>query len=256
MGAVNPSIAGTNVPAARASRPLLARIFRFVFCLLGAAGLFVAYEHFKLNAQSVPSLACLAGAAILALVPVRAVLHEVFAVERSALHLVHGLGGLALIALPLSGVVSGAPMLTHAAMAPFAIMGAAQAVMHQNHPRNARQAEALRRFATSLPEVAQFTNPRDFTSPANAKRAITVLDDLLSKAQALGQTELDADPGFQSALKAATTRLGLGLGLDAIDHSLDAMEKNPNAARAVPALRKRLAEARQLAKPASAAAAD
>jgi hypothetical protein len=134
-------------------------------------------------------------------------------------------------------------MLNHAAMAPFAMMGAAQAMMHQ--PRNGRQAEALRRFVTSLPEVQQFTRPGDFASPANVSRAVTVLNDLLTKAQALGETELDADPNFQSALRAVTVRTGLGLSLDAIDHSLKVMETSPLGASAVPALRGRLEQVRK-----------
>jgi hypothetical protein len=247
MNSVNYPLADPSPSVSSAPRPsLLARLLRFSAYLLGAAGMFVAYEHFKLNGQSTPSLLSLVGAAGLALLPLRAVLHEVFAVEHKVLHVVHALGGLALVALPLSGVVSGAPLLTHAAMAPFAIMGAAQAVMHQNHPRNARQAEALQRFATSLPEVAQFANAKDLTSPANAARAISVMSDLLGKAQALGQTELDADPGFQAALRSATTRVGLGLGLDAIEHSLNVMATSHVAASAVPELRQRLAQVRRI----------
>ena len=115
---------------------------------------------------------------------------ELFAIEGKVLHLVHGIGGLALGGLALGGVISGGPLLTHAALAPFAIMGAAQAVMHQDHPRNPEQADALRRFATSLPEVEQFTNSGDLTSPANVRRAVAVLTDLVTKAQVLGETEL------------------------------------------------------------------
>jgi len=124
-------------------------------------------------------------------------------------------------------------------------MGAAQAVMHQNHPRNAQQAEALRRIATSLPEVAQFTKSGSLASPQNAARAVVVLRDLLSKAEALGYTELDADPGFQSALRQATTRFGLTLGLDQADKVITALANNPATASAVPELRRQLAQARR-----------
>jgi hypothetical protein len=224
---------------------VLSRLIRDLLCLVLAVVLFVAYEHLKVNGQSAASVASLACAALLALVPVRALLGAIFAVERKALHFAHGLGGLMLLALPATGLVSGQPILTHAAMAPFAIMGAAQAILHQDHPRDARQAEALRRFASSLPEVAEFANPGSFSSVSSVSRASAVLGDLLSKAQALGQTELDADPGFQSALKNATLRTGLTLSLDAIDRSLEAMASNPVAAPSVPALRSRLNKVRQ-----------
>ena len=137
--------------------------------------------------------------------------------------------------------------MNHAAMAPFAIMGAAQALMHQNHPRNAKQAEALRRFATSLPEVAEFTQTGNLSSPENITRAVRVLNDLITKAEALGETELEADPNFQSAWRQATTRTGLSLGLDVADQAINRLAQNPAAAAAVPDLRRRLAEARTLA---------
>ncbi len=46
----------------------------------------------------------------------------------------HGVGGLAPVGLVLGGVVSAGPLLTHTAIAPFAIMGAVQAVIHHDHP--------------------------------------------------------------------------------------------------------------------------
>jgi hypothetical protein len=206
-----------------------------------------AHEHFKLNGESTPALASLLAAAGFGLAPVRALVHAIFALEGRLLHLVHGAGGLALLGLTAGGVVSGGPLLTHAAMAPFAIMGAAQAVMHQNHPRNREQAEALRRFATSLPEVRELAASRDLTSPANVRRAVEVLTDLLGKAQALGETELRSDPGFQSALRRATARFGLALGLDAADQAIGKLAATPSGAAAVPDLRRRLASARRAA---------
>jgi hypothetical protein len=159
---------------------------------------------------------------------------------------VHGLGGLAVVGLGISGAVQSRSILTHAALAPFAIMGAAQAVMHQDHPRNAAQAAALQRFASSLPEVEAFTKG-DLTSPANARRAVAVLTDLIGKAQALGETELAADPNFQSALSRVTTHAGLSLGLDAIDQAITTLSTNPAAAGAIPDLKRRLAQARKAA---------
>ena len=237
--------------AAQAPRPpaggaaLARHLLHWVLALAGSAALFVGYEHLKVNGQAMPAYACLAGAGLLALNPLKGLVHRVFSIERGVMHLAHLVGGLGLIALPAAGVVSGAPMLTHAALAPFAIMGAAQAVMHQNHPRSAAQAAALRNFASSLPEVEQFTRSGDFTSPANVARAVRVLTDLLSKAQVLGETELQSDPGFQSALKQVGVRTGLSLGLDAISHSIDVMARSPAAASAAPALRARLAHVRR-----------
>jgi hypothetical protein len=170
-----------------------------------------------------------------------------FRVGGSTLHLFHGAGALAFAGLAFGGVFSGAPLVRHAALAPFALMGAAQAIMHQNHPRNAAQAEALRRFATSLPEVEQFAGARDLTSPANAARAVSVLTDLITKAQALGETELQADPEFQSAWSRTTTRFGLTLGLDTINQVINQLAANPAAASAIPELRSRLAAARKTA---------
>lgn len=244
-----------QIPAAYPQTPAPRRIVRrlLLHCalLLLAGVAFVAHEHFRLAGQSTASLVTLTVAGLLALAPVRAIAGEVFSISGHALHAVHGLGALAFVGLAASGVFSGAPLLQHTAMAPFAIMGAAQAVMHQNHPRNAKQAEALRRFASSLPEVAQFTQSRDLTSPENIARAVRVLNDLITKAEALGETELEADPNFQSAWAQATTRTGLTLGLDVADQAINRLAENPAAAAAVPGLRARLAQARSLGRAAS-----
>ncbi|HTS87193.1 MAG TPA: hypothetical protein VMG41_01780 [Gemmatimonadales bacterium] len=204
-----------------------------------------AYEHFKVENSQSTSLAFLVTGAGFGFAPLRDLIRIAGKVEGKALHLVHVLGGLGLLALPVTGVVSGAPVLTHAAMAPFAIMGAAQAIMHQNHPRNAQQAAALQRFASSLPEVTQFTSSKDLASPENAARAVAVLTDIIGKAQALGETELQEDPGFQGALKQVSTRFGANLGLDAVDVVLNRLASNPATAGAVPQLRKELDSARQ-----------
>ena len=247
MNRVLPPVAET-VPV---QKPVPQRVFHRILLhcllLLAAATAFVAYQHFKLNGQSTPALVALVLSAILVLTPVRAVIGELFAIEGRLLHAFHGIGGLLFVGLAAGGFISGQPLLNHAAMAPFAIMGAAQAVMHQNHPRNAKQAEALRSFATSLPEVAEFTSSGDLTSPENVARAVHVLNDLISKAEVLGETELEADPNFQSAWARATTRTGLTLGLDTIDQAINRVAANPAAAAAVPDLRRRLAKARSLA---------
>ncbi len=215
-----------------------------VFLLLALA-CFAAYAHFELEGQSTSAMMSLVSAGVLGFAPLRDALRLLLKLEGKALHLAHGLGSLALVGLPLSGVVTGKPVLSHAWMAPFAMMGAAQAVTHQNNPRNAKQAAALQQFAASLPEVAQFADAKNLTSPANAQRAIAVLSEVLVKAQALGQTELDADRGFQGALKEATTRVGANLGLDAVDLALRNLAGNPAAGNALPGLQKRLAQARR-----------
>ncbi len=154
-------------------------------------------------------------------------------------------GGLALFGLSIGGILSAGPLLSHAALAPFEIMGAAQAIMHQDYPRSPAQAEALHSFATSLPEVAQFTKPGNLTSPENVHRAISVLTDVVGKAQTPGQTEFQSDPGFQEALRRVMARLGLSLGLDAVDQRISMLVGNPAAAGALPTLRKRLDMARR-----------
>ena len=236
--------APVQLPAPR--RPFR-RVLLHCLLLLLAAAAFVAYQHFRLNGQSTQALVSLVAAGLLAVAPARALIGELFAIEGKVLHALHGIGGLAFVGLAATGVISGQPLLNRAAMAPFALMGAAQAVMHQNHPRNAKQAEALRRFATSLPEVAEFTSSANLTSPENVTRAVRVLNDLISKAEALGETELEADPAFQSAWARATTRTGVTLGLDSVDQAINRLAANPAAAPAVPELRRRLAKARSLA---------
>lgn len=72
-----------------------------------------------------------------------------------------------------------------------------------------------------------------------------MLTDLVAKAKALGETELQSGPGFQSALKRVTTRFGLSLGMDAIDRAIGQLSANPAAAGALPGLRKQLAAARK-----------
>jgi hypothetical protein len=245
MNAQIPMPAGMAPPPASRAGSVIGRVLLHCLFLLLAVGLFAGYQHFSLSGQSTQSLACLVGAAGFGLAPIRALVSELFTLERKALHLLHGAGGLLVAGLSVGGVISGGPLLTHAALAPFAIMGAAQAIMHQDHPRNAQQAEALRRFATSLPEVEQFTKSGDLASPENAARAVSVLTDLITKAQALGETELQADPGFQGALKKTTTRFGLTLGLDTVDQIVGKLAANPAAARAVPELRRQLAKARK-----------
>jgi hypothetical protein len=233
-------------PAARRSAlSILGRILLHALFLAIAAVAYAAHEHFKLNGESTPSTVSLVAAGGFGFAPLRLIVHELLAVEGKVVHALHGLGGLVLIGLTATGAISGGPLLTHSAMAPFAIMGAAQAIMHQDHPRTREQAEALRTFATSLPEVAQFAGSRDLGSPANIRRAVLVLTDLLGKAQTLGETELRSDPGFQAALRRTTTLFGVSLGLDAADRAIGKLGASPAGARDVPELRRRLAAARR-----------
>jgi len=231
MNRVLPPVTETVPVQKPAPRRVFHRILLHCLFLLTAAAAFVAYLHFKLNGQSTQALVSLVAAGVFALAPLRALIGECFAIEGKLLHALHGVAGLAFIGLAAGGVISGQPLLNGAALAPFAIMGAAQAMMHQNHPRNAKQAEALRRFATSLPEVAEFTSSGNLTSPENVARAVHVLNDLISKAEVLGETELEADPKFHSAWAPATTRTGLSLGLDTIDQAINRLASNPRPRR-------------------------
>jgi len=238
--------AGILAAEAPKSRGILARILLHSLSLVVAAGAFVAYQHFKLNGQPTASMVSLVAAGLFAFSPIRALVGEFFSLEGKVLHALHGIGGLALVALGATGAFKGHELMSHAAMAPFAMMGAAQALMHQNNPRNAEQAAAMRRFAASLPEVAQIAKPGTLTSPAAAAQAVSALQDIISKAQALGETELRADPAFQGAWAQATTRTGLSLGLDSVDQAINRLAANPATAGAVPDLRRQLARARAL----------
>ena len=240
-------VAPSGAPAPRGRRfgRAILRVCLHVLSLMVAVGCFAAWAHFKVAGNHTAALTALVATGVFAITPLRDIAHIFFAVEGRALHLVHAVGGLALIALPLTGVVSGGRVLTRAAEAPFAIMGAAQAMMHQNQPRNAAQASAMRQFAESIPEVSQFAGS-DLSKPENAERAVKVLTDIIGKAQALGQTELDADPNFQSALQQTSTRVGTNLGLDAVDVVLNKLAADPSTASAVPQLRAKVAKVRAM----------
>jgi len=250
----------TNVPVpergALPPRPTIARaairVLLHLLSLVLAIVLFAAYFHFKVAGSHTASLVCLVLAAGFALTPLRDLARVFFAVEGKALHLAHAVGGLALVALPLMGFVSGQRVLSRVATAPFAIMGAAQAMMHQNQPRNAQQASAMQAFAQSLPEIAQFAGT-DLSNPQNAERAIQVLTDIVGKAQALGQTELAADPQFQSALQQSGVKIGTNLGLDAVDVMLDKLAQDPATAKAVPLLKEKIASVRAMLEKSGAA---
>jgi len=245
VSAFEHSLAAASAARAPRKRSVALHILMHAGFLAIAVGLLALYAHFSAEGQSTASMASLIGAAGFGFLPVRDLIRAVFKVEGTAMHLVHLVGGVGLVSLPLTGAVSGTPVLTTAARAPFAIMGAAQAMMHQNEPRNARQAAAMQRFASSLPEVAAIGSPKDLTSPENAKRAIAALTDIIGKAQALGETELDADPGFQSALRQVSTRFGANLGLDAVNLTLSKLAANPTTASAVPNLRRQVDQARR-----------
>jgi hypothetical protein len=238
-----PSFEGVPSPA-KPWWSIVVRFFVHAGFLLIALGCLAGYEHFAAEGQSNASIVSLVAAAGFGFLPLRDLARVVFKIGRTALHGVHLVGGLALAAIPFTGVVSGTSVLSHAALAPFSMMGAAQALMHSNQPRNAKQEAALRQFVASLPQIEQFAGS-NFTSPEGAARAAAVLTDIVAKAQALGQTELEADPEFQSALRQVTTRFGAGLGLDAVDVALNQLAANPPAAHVVPGLREQVATARR-----------
>lgn len=235
----------TPTPPRRSARATAIRVLWHLAALLIAVASLAGYLHFRLEGPPAASITCLLSAAGFGFVPLRDLVRIVFKVEGPVLHLVHTVGAVVLALVPFTGAVPSVPILTHAALAPFAMMGAAQAIMHQNQPRNSRQAAALRQFATSLPEVAAVADSRALSSPENARRAIAALSDIIAKAQVLGQTELEADPGFQAALRRSTTRVGLSFALDAIEASLNNLPASEATAGAIQALRTQLATARR-----------
>jgi hypothetical protein len=242
---MNPEAVQQLSPRRATARSVATRVLVHVGLLLVAVGCLGAYQHFKIEGQPSASIASLAGVALFGFAPLRDLTHIAFGIEGTVLHLVHLAGGLALGALPFTGVVSGTPVLTRAATAPFAMMGAAQALMHANNPRNAQQAAAVHRFVESMPELASVGNPKNFSTAAGAQRAIAALSDIIGKAQSLGETELQSDPAFRSAWSQASARFGANLGLDAVDDAIGKLSGNPATAAAVPGLRSRLALARR-----------
>src|SRR5215471_11587543 len=122
----NPDVPDLRMaPPRRSFTSIVARVVLHLVYLAIALAAFLAYQHYSTLGARTESTVSLLVAGGFALAPVRAVLHAFFAVERRVLHAVHGLGGLAVVGLGLSGAVQGRPMLTHAALAPFAMMGAA-----------------------------------------------------------------------------------------------------------------------------------
>jgi len=57
-----------------------------------------------------------------------------------------------------------------------------------------------------------------------------VKDRVLGVRSAVGETELESDPGFQSALRRVTARVGLTLGLDTVDRAISRLGTSPAAA--------------------------
>ncbi len=94
--------------------PVLLRVLLHAGFLVIAIACLALFEHFQVAGNSTASIACLVAAAAFGFTPVRDVLRVVFRVEGKALHLVRALGGLGLLALPLTGVVAGGPVLTRA----------------------------------------------------------------------------------------------------------------------------------------------
>jgi hypothetical protein len=202
-------------------------LLRCLFLAL-ALGLYLTYRHYSLLNQSTPALASLGGTAVFGWATIRGLMARL---RHFAFVLIPGVA--------LLGYWKGAPMVDQFAQSPFAIMAAMQAVMHQDHPRSAAQAAALRQFASSLTEVGRFAGS-DLRSPANAARAIQVIGDIMTKAEYLGATELRSDPGFQNAVRNTTMRTGINWGLDSVVATLRALANNPSIAKQVKDLRRRV----------------
>jgi hypothetical protein len=186
----------------------------FHICSLAiAAGSFVAFEHFRAQEYPVASGLSLLATAIFGLTPLRDVTRILFAIEGSALHLAHALGGLAFLGLCGSGFVSGTPLLTHVS----------QLLMQQN------QSPTLQSFAGSLPQIEKLAKSGD------ASQALNLLANLVSKAEALGK----APPGTSARLN-----VGISLGIDALERATQQLAANPATAVAARDLRHRLVIAR------------
>ena len=80
--------------------------------LVIAVGCFALYGHLKVEGRTTPAMIALVVGAVCGFAPLRDVLRLVFRIEGTALHVAHGLGALGLVGLPVSGVVSGAPLFT------------------------------------------------------------------------------------------------------------------------------------------------
>ena len=247
---------------------LKARALRFCLQLLlhvlavcAAAGAFVAYEHFRLQEGS-GSLAhgFLAAAALLGLAPLRALLHSVNVVRGKALHLAHGLGGLAVFGLAGAGVISGTPLADRAAMAPFALMAAPQAFLHPHRASGPEETAAARQFVQSLPEVGAFAAPGALATPDGIARATRILTSLVAKAEVLGRAEMKDDPefkkaaaqlgdaGFMEQVRQTAWRGGLSLGLDSLRRAMTQVERAARAQGATSSAQHLAELQRQLAK--------
>ncbi|HZT05300.1 MAG TPA: hypothetical protein VFA39_23820, partial [Steroidobacteraceae bacterium] len=110
---------GAAPPARVRPHAVLGRIVLHVCNLVVAAGALASYEHFSLQGSSGLAVASLLAAGGFGFAPIRALLHALFALERGVLHIVHGIGGLAIVGLAAGGATSGSPVLSHAALAPF-----------------------------------------------------------------------------------------------------------------------------------------
>ena len=98
-------------PPKRSLASIAGRFLLHALFLVIALGAFLAYQHYSTLGAKTESTVSLLIAGGFALAPVRAVLHAFFAVERRVLHLVHGLGGLAVVGLTLSGAVQGLSLI-------------------------------------------------------------------------------------------------------------------------------------------------
>ncbi len=211
----------------------LTRLLLRLLALGISVGFYLANRHYRLTGQSEPAMWALGGAVVFGY----AALHGVFGRLRS-----FGLAAAAV--LGALGYWKGGPTVGQGAQSAFAVMAAMQTLTHQDHPRSAQQATALRDFAQSLPAVAQFAGG-DLTSPENAARAMRVIGNILAKAERLGATEMAADPKYRSAVHELTVRAGLSIGLDSIDEALQRYLGNPTIGPQAAALQARVRKLRQ-----------
>jgi hypothetical protein len=202
-----------------------------------------AWRVLRLDGYSTASMGALVAAGLLLFSSLHLVLDAVFAIGRRLRHAAHIVASLGFAGLAVGGHLNHLPVLNEAALAPFAMFGAVQALTHSGQPRNQEQAAALQHFLSGMREIEGL----DFSgrSLEGTQHTAAVLKDLIARARLLGTTELRSDPGIQSALRQVAARSGLSLGMDNLEGAIDKLASQPGGERAAHELHRELTAARR-----------